>query len=525
MSKNLGLLLVCSQPYVRHIEDAAQHEEENRLLFDAISNVYLPLLNALNALDGEGVSFSVSMVIPPVLATLLLDPEIQEQYLAYVEKRIILGGREVERLSGDERLLLNARRELAKARQDKEDFSVRYKGNLVLAFAELSRKGRVELLATTGTDAYLPHYCDMTEIVNAQVETGLFSFRKTFNEFPAGFYLPHLGYERGLDEVLKSYNMHYTVLSAKSLLFSSSAHGRGVFYPYRFADSTLSFLADDFDSDEEIARFAENAVYKNSARDIGYEIPSGALSDLIGAGGVRVSTGFRYWTKGDDVYDEERALRQAEIDARIFLKGKNERLSRAAELLDDDVSLVSVIPLEKLRVGWVEGVRFVESVLRLAGEFGIASEKCVSLTKKQFKMTRVQPYACSGEGDVGDRLLDGTNAWLLRYSRKMCRRMIDISGRFPNERGLKVRLLNIGSRELLLSMSSALSMMIHDGSFAGYAEDVFQSCIRSFTIMYDALGSNTVSTEWLTSLEKKHPIFPWMNFRIFSPKNALQKPE
>lgn len=523
MSKSIGLLLVCSQPYIRHIENSEKYAEENRILFDSISNVYLPLLNLLNALDSENIDFKISIVIPPVLTSLLLDREVQEQYLSYLEKRVLLGKKEVARLKGDERLLENARLELSKAERDREDFTVRYGSNLVAAFSELSQKGRVELVATTGTDVYLPHYCDMTEIVNAQVETGIFSFRKTFNEFPSGFYLPHLGYGKGIDSVLKSYNMHYTVLCAKSLLFSESDFSNGVFGPYKFSDSMLSFLTDDFDSDEEIARFMDNPVYKNNAKDIGYELPSAALSDFISEDGARVSTGFRYWTKNDDVYDESRALRQADIDARIFLKNKSERLCKAEELLGgNDVSLVSVIPLDKLCAGWVEGIHFIERVLRLCGEeFGIKSEHCVSLTKKQPKLARVEPYSCSGENDIGDSLLDGTNAWILRYSRKMCRRMIDISGRFPNETGLKVRLLNIGSRELLLAMSSALPLMIHDGNFADYAEKIFQECIRSFTIMYDALGSNTVSTEWLTKLEKKHPIFPWMNFRIFSPKNKL----
>ena len=32
------------------------------------------------------------------------------------------------------------------------------------------------------------------------------------------------------------------------------------------------------------------------------------------------------------------------------------------------------------------------------------------------------------------------------------------------------------------------------------------------------LGANTISTEWLTRLEQEHPLFPWMNYRIFSKK-------
>ena len=45
-----------------------------------------------------------------------------------------------------------------------------------------------------------------------------------------------------------------------------------------------------------------------------------------------------------------------------------------------------------------------------------------------------------------------------------------------------------------------------------------KEAIESFMIVFDALGSNTVSTEWLTKLEREHAIFPWMNFRMFSRK-------
>ncbi|MDR2797477.1 MAG: DUF1957 domain-containing protein [Treponema sp.] len=36
--------------------------------------------------------------------------------------------------------------------------------------------------------------------------------------------------------------------------------------------------------------------------------------------------------------------------------------------------------------------------------------------------------------------------------------------------------------------------------------------------MYEALGSNYISTEWLTTLEQRHNIFPTMNYRVFRRK-------
>ena len=108
---------------------------------------------------------------------------------------------------------------------------------------------------------------------------------------------------------------------------------------------------------------------------------------------------------------------------------------------------------------------------------------------------------------------------MIRYLRKACERIVDLAGRFPDDTGLKVRLLNLGSKELLLALSSEWAKMIETNDYPEYAEKAFKDSIIAFTAVFDALGSNTVSTEWLCNLEKEHPIFPWMNFRIFSKKH------
>ena len=54
--------------------------------------------------------------------------------------------------------------------------------------------------------------------------------------------------------------------------------------------------------------------------------------------------------------------------------------------------------------------------------------------------------------------------------------------------------------------------------FLEYAERRFTESIVAFTYIFDALGSNTVSTEWLTRIEAKDSVFPWMNYKIFAKK-------
>jgi 1,4-alpha-glucan branching enzyme len=46
-----------------------------------------------------------------------------------------------------------------------------------------------------------------------------------------------------------------------------------------------------------------------------------------------------------------------------------------------------------------------------------------------------------------------------------------------------------------------------------YATRRVKEHLINFTHVYDALSQRTMGTEWLTALEKKHPIFPEFNYR------------
>ena len=102
--------------------------------------------------------------------------------------------------------------------------------------------------------------------------------------------------------------------------------------------------------------------------------------------------------------------------------------------------------------------------------------------------------------------------------RKATERIIDLTERFPAEDSLKERLLNMAAKQVLLSQSGEWQLMIHDEILPDSVKELFKMQILSFTKVFDSLASNTVSTEWLTSVEKKSSIFPWLNYRIFATK-------
>lgn len=533
MSNNLVLTIVGHQGYIRH-ENEKEYALQNDILFGSIVQTYIPLLNLFHRLENDGLDFKLAIVLSPSLCSLLDDSMIKEQFVHWLERRIALGEREVERLASEPELLENAKVCLYKAKKDLSDFTQVYSQNLLKEFAYFSERGNLELLATCGTYAFLPHYGDMPEVMSAQVEIGLYSHRHYFGTNPDGFYLPFMGYTPGIEHILRSYGFRYTIVDIRTLLFSDQLPENGIFTPVRcdldsstsLTKSSLALFCQDSDTPDDIIGtngFASNHVYKNQGKDLAFELP---LEKIIEAGFIeeemaRVPSYYRYWNKdGDKVYNSEQALAQAKKDALSFLASKKEKLAAAAECMNGkDPSLLCVLDAKTLGQEWAEGVDWLENVIRNASSQGINLSTLSPLTGNLFSLQKITPYPGAAQGNsYGEDLLDSANGWMIRYTRKMSERMVDLSDRFPNETGLKVRLLDLGAKELMIAQSGEWAKMIHDGEFPEYAESRFKDAIKSFMIVFDALGSNTVSTEWLTRLEREHVIFPWMNFRTFSPK-------
>ncbi len=534
--KKFVLILNTSQEYIKHTgEETVLYAGERSYLFESISNVYIPLVKMLEKFEAEKIPCRISLVLTPALCTLLEDPEIQAQYIEWLDKKIEFGKKEIERVKTAGKLLDAVKSCLEKAESDKvafENFGCR----LVKKIAEFKKKGFVEILATCATDIFLPFYNDMPEIMSAQVEAGIFAYRSFFGEVPDGFWLPELGYYDGVEKVLRAYGMNYTILDAHSFLFSEIEPKKGIFSPARFTNALVAFGRDGF-SDKEIMGeegYSENPVYRSENRDVIFSLPAEDIESFVKKGTSRYSIGYKYWNKGGDsestvtnpcetenVYSADDAKSQALKDADDFVYRKAEKLVQAEKLLPDEkeISLVVAVNISRLSEKWFESIDWIEQVCRKICSTEIQLEHPKNLAKNPFELQRIQPYYGSSSGvGYGEDLLSSKNNWMMKFVRKASERMVDLAERFPSDTGLKARLLNLGAKELMFAQSSGWAKMIQNGVFPEYAEMRFKQSINDFTAVFDALGSNTVSTEWLTNLEEKHQIFPWINYRIFSKK-------
>lgn len=520
--KNLLLVLATEQGYIHNSKSDIDFSFGNEYLFTSISNTYIPLLNLLAKLEEEGIAVKLGMVLNPSLCTLLSDAHTQQQYIAWLDKRIAFGDVELERNKDNPDILKNVQLCLKKLQKDKIDFIKTYNSNLVKAFRRFADKGLLELIPTAATNIYMPHYEDLKEVLNAQVETGLFAHKTFFGETGDGFFLPYMGWAKGIDKVLHSYGVNYTIIDARSIMFAEKQCDTGIFTPARTKNALVVFGRDN-DTPKDISGqdgFMSNPVYRCEQRDVGYELPAESLKTFLGEDPTRLQTCFKYWTT-NAVYNEEAATEQAKKDAEQFYNAKLQKLSQAQEYLEDkDADLLCVIPLETLGTEWHEGILWLEHLIRHVAQAGeIQLALCKNCIKDQFLLQKIEPYPCSCEGTgYAENLLDHTNNWMMRYIRKASERMIDLTERFPFETGIKARLLNLAARQVLIAESNEWGKMIHDGRLPEFAMETFKECILNFTAIFDSLASNTVSTEWLCNLEKKDPLFPWINYKVFSRK-------
>lgn len=529
MQKFFSLILKANQDFIRHTgDDLKQNAPVLNSFYESISDVYIPLLRMVEKLENDKIQFRLALVMPPLLCNMLSDEILQEAYVQWLNERIELGQSELKRNKSNDKIKSLVSAEIENNKKLKADFVDKYECKLIPVFSKYMEKGYLELLGTCGTDIFLPHYADMKEIVCAQIESGLHCYRRFFGVTPEGFWLPELGYAPGLEKIIRAYGYTYTILDSRSILFAEKIPEVGIFYPSRTENSLVVFArnhAIDYELFNEDGKIY-SPVYRNQNRDIGFELPTEKLSFVMEKGGIRYSTGYKYWNRCFDdeensIYNPELAREQAQKDAAEFVEKRKNTLDKAAELLPDlpFVSETCAFDISKLVKTWHESIYWIEEVIRKASEEGLSVTSCDKLCDNQYELEKIEPYYSAGIGTgYGENLLSSKNCWMMRYIRKNCERMIDLSGRFPNDTGLKTRLLNLGAKELMLAQSSNLAKMINRSEFPEFAEKRFKESIAAFTAVFDSLGSNTVSTEWLTKLEAKDSIFPWMNYRIFSKK-------
>ncbi|SLM10467.1 conserved hypothetical protein [uncultured spirochete] len=527
-SPSIALVLNAHLPFVRKPQYAQFYEE--RWLFEVISETYLPLLRMFRKLELEGVPFKLGMVFSPTLLSMLSDPLLCDRYVAYLDSQIELALKEKRRLGSDAAFAPLADMYYEMYRRSRDEFENLHGRNIIRAFDYYSKKGYIELMTTAATHAFLPLYSDIPEVINAQIETAIIAHRSEFGKNPAGFWLPQLGWYKGLAPRLRAYNINYSIVTTKGALLGSPLPFYGSFSPVMTPAGLAAFIRDAGATKavwSETEGYPAHPVYRDFYRDIGYDLDTGYLAPHL-SGVERGYTGFKYWavTGKTDLkrpYEAAAASAQAVAHAHEYLSSRKVQ-ARAASFWMKDKPPIIVCPYDAELFGhwWFEGIQFLEAFFRAASRRDEEAIRLVTLSEylaENSELPESEPeFSSWAEGGYAEVWLDGRNDWVHRHTRKAAERMRELTVRFPNETGLRERILNQAAREVLLSMSSDWALLLRSGKAADFASRQIRESIYNFNHIYEMLSAHTVETEWITSLEKRHNIFPHMNYRVFSPK-------
>ncbi len=523
-TNSVAFLLNAHLPYVRHLEYPRFLEEE--WLYEAICETYLPLIRMLNGIADDSLPVKLVISVSPTLAAMLGDVPLQERFLAYLEKHIELGEKEVVRTQQEQPEFAQMAREyLERYRRDMDDY-IESGNNVLESLRRLEERGVVQLITTSATHAYLPLYQEFPVAINAQVDLGLKSHLENFGKISRGFWLPECGYFPGLERYLKNKGLQWFQCSSQSMLLSPDRVDSGNYRPVRCPNGVVAFPR-DYELTSLVWSNSEgypcDPRYREFYRDIGYDLPFDYVKDYIDASGQRIFTGFKYCaitgkTNEKVPYQPDLARKLVKIHASNFLYNVQDKARRIRKLISEKPFFTLAFDCELFGHWWYEGIDWLEQVLRQSCRKECTTEMTTPSafleTKPALQVAR-PAYSSWGSGGFSSTWLEGSNQWIYRHIFEAIERMGELAQRFPDQTSLKKRFLNQAAREVLLAMASDWPFIMYNKSDATYAKKRFEGHLENFNVVYSNMCKNAVNTEWLVKAERKDLIFKDINYNIF----------
>ena len=531
MTNNLCFTLNAHLPFVRHPEYPKFLEED--WFYEAVNESYLPLLRMFYRLRDEKVPFHIVFSLSPTLVAMFKDQLLSDRLRQYMESRLELGGKEIERLWNNPEKLSITKIYVDNLNRNLDFWKDTCGGNILSAFNTLSEEGYLELITTAATHAYLPIYKDYPVAVNAQLEVGIMQHTRTFTNSCDGFWLPANGYYPGLEDLLKRHNISWTELAAHSLFLSEDKPVAGNYAPSRSANGVYFFPRDYYLTSlvwSSKEGYPCDPCYREFYRDIGYDLPIEYVRPYIHEPDIRVFTGFKYWaitgnTADKVVYNPHRARTRVTEHANNFLYNVRSRGKKLENILSSDPFYTVSFDAELFGHFWYEGVWWLEEVIRLAAQD--SSVRLITpgmyIAEKPAVQTVRPVFSSWGAGGYSQSWVDNSsNASYVPHVLEAMSRMTELAQRFPNQKSLKQRFLNQAAREALLLMDSDWLLLMHNHTNDTYSKNRIDGHIRNLYLVYDNMCKNAVNTEWLVKAEERNNIFPDIDYNIFNPEHLKE---
>jgi 1,4-alpha-glucan branching enzyme len=544
----LSLILHAHLPFVRHPEYPEFLEED--WLFEAITEVYLPLIFVLQSLHEAGARPRLTINVSPPLCEMLADKLLEERYTRHLENLVELAGKEVVRTKREapefgEAAAMYARTLAASL----ELWNERYRRNLINAFRELQEEGVVEIITCGATHGFLP-LISTAEARRAQILVAVANYRRHFGRNPRGIWLPECAYEPGIEGILKEAGIEYFIADTHAILYGDPRPRYGVHAPVMCPNGVAVFSR-DVETSRQVwsaeVGYPGSAVYREFYRDIGWDLPLEYLRPHLHRDGSRRHLGLKYHRiTGRDVpqqnkapYIPELAQEKAAEHASHFI---DQRIGQARQLRDTFEGrpplVVSPYDAELFGHWWFEGPQFIDYLFR---KLHWDQNEIEAVTPGDFLDSGLaiqiqEPSASSwGENGYYKVWINERNSWIYPYQHDAERRMTELANEYSQpSAGTGVpddgsRILGQMARELLLAQSSDWAFQIFKGTTVEYSTRRFRSHIQRFDLLAEMLdrmrhSSGTTDSkclldptdlELLAEIERRDNLFPEIDAGVY----------
>src|SRR5690606_26334991 len=173
-----SLILHAHLPFVRHPEYPEFLEED--WFYEAITEVYLPIIFILQNLHDAGAKPRLAMNVSPPLCEMLADPLLESRYTRHLENLLELARKELARTQNEAPEFVEAASMYVENLSASLDlWNNRYRRNLINAFRELQDEGVLEIITCCATHGFMP-LISTPEARRAQIEIAVNNYKKHF---------------------------------------------------------------------------------------------------------------------------------------------------------------------------------------------------------------------------------------------------------------------------------------------------------------------------------------------------------
>ncbi len=526
----LAIVLHAHLPFVRHPEHDDFLEED--WLYEAITETYIPLLWVLEDLAEEGIDFRLTMSLTPPLVSMLNDDLLRCRYAAHLNLLCELAEKEVERTRQSPEFNDTATMYRHRFVREREDYANRWKMDLVGAFVRLQREGKLELVASAATHAFLPLLKVNPAAVRAQVFAGVQEYRETIGGNPAGIWLPECGFYPGLDEILKDAGLRFFFIDSHGIHNASGRTKYGVHAPLYCPSGVAAFGRDPESSRQvwsSIEGYPGDPVYREFYRDIGFDLNFDYIKPYVHRDGIRINTGIKYYritgrTDAKEPYVRKWALERTATHAANFLFNRRHQMEWLRGWMGRSPIVVAPYDAELFGHWWFEGPEWIDCLIRslARNQEGVGmitpSEYLETYPVNQIEMPSASSWGYEGYSKLW---LNGSNDWIYRHLHAAADRMTELAARCKHPSRLARRALNQAARELMLAQASDWAFIMTRNTAVGYAVRQTKDHLLRFNRLYEMLLSGLVDEAWLHEVESMDNIFPRLDYRIYLPGYKL----